>query len=186
MSTKKLTVLLVSIVILALTVASIFIMSIFLFIRDIQQSATRLENGSYVSIGRSGMRNIYIEDSTPPLFFEHQFTFVNIETQVAVHSFTPDVGSTYSIGVVTINNEIQQGRFGTRIAMVYLERGTYTIEFLPYEGTGEFVWGGALEAIFRFAIRLIILTIMLITLTVTFIIAAVKRKQLLTPVEVIT
>jgi len=186
MSTKRLTVLLVSIVILALTVIAILIMSIISFIRETQQPATRLENGGSVYIDTDGMRSIYIEDSAPPLFFIHQFAFVNIETQAVVYSFVPEVGSRYSVGVVTVNNEIRRGRFGTRIAMVYLERGTYTIEFLPYEGTGEFVWGGVREAGFSFAIRAFIMIMVLMMLAVVFVIVIVKRKQLLTPVEVIT
>ena len=177
MSTKKFALMIVPIVILALVVLTIMIASLFSFIRDMRQPAVRLENGGTVYIDTSGMRNIYIEDNAPTQRFIHQFTFTNTETQTIVLSFPPTYTSTYSVGAVTVNNEIRSRRFGTRIAMVYLDTGKYTIEFLPYEGTGEFVWGGVTDVIFRFVIQTIALMLVLCLLAVAFIAILIMRDK---------
>jgi len=177
MSTKKFVLMIVPIVILAVVVLTIMIASLFSFIRDMRQPAVRLEIGGTVYIDTSGMRSIYIEDNAPTPRFIHQFTFTNTETQTIVSSFPPTSTRTYSVGVVTVNNEIRSGRFGTRIATVYLDTGTYTIEFLPYEGTGEFVWGGVSDVIFRFVIQTFALMLVLGLLAIAFIAIVIIRDK---------
>jgi len=177
MGFRKVIFFLLPIIIAFMIVVIAFIVSIISFIRDIQQPMYSLERGGIIAIETSEMRNIYVESTFPMPFFTHYFTFTNTETQETIHSMTPNIESRYSIGVVTINNEIRQGRFGMRVATVYLEPGVYVIDFLTYEDSSEFVWDGVQSIMFTSMIKLIILSLLLFALIAAFVLVIEKHKQ---------
>ena len=167
--------------IFAVLIVAITITTIVSFIRNpiFTEPPSQLINQGYVHIESSGTHQIFIEDRQPPTLNSHQFIFTNVEDQSQIYSDVPRSASTYSIGAVSINNEYVRGRFGRRVATVDLEPGVYIVEFLPYEGTGDFVWGSnVLGAALQFTLIIVVAVIAFLFCLTVFIILLEKHLRL--------
>ena len=174
MGSKKAKLLCVFVILLALIATVLLITTVISLIGHVQQPTPRLRSGEIIYVETGGTHNIYAEDSLPLPFFTHDFTFINTETQAAVHSVASRANRSYSIGVVQVGDEIRRGRFGVRVATVYLEPGTFMVDFQPIDGTIEFILGGIFDGIFAYAIRVFLHAFVLAAFITVFLVARAR------------
>jgi len=95
-----------------------------------------LENGAIVHITESRTFEIFLEDSRLPRLESHEFVFVNTQSGERVVSRIPINPVSYGISGLF-------GDFhGRLVALVDLYPGSYVVEFEPWDGPGNFIWGG--------------------------------------------
>ena len=116
--------------------------------QEARQPRVRIENGSVIHIEESRTLHIYLEDTAPPTLDSHEFVFTNIDNQSRIYSYTPNFTRAYAQNGVIVNDIPVSGTFGSLVAIVELEAGSYIIEYSVLEDSGVFVWGSYLNMSF--------------------------------------
>jgi len=159
---------LLGLIIPASAVALVFVIISFVNNPIFTEPRDILENGSIVHIEESRTHQIFLEDRITPVLLSHDFAFVNTQTGERITSRPPMSSTTYTFGGVS----------GRLVALVDLDTGSYVIEFAPWGGSGDFVWGfGIGGAITAFVLQVVGLSLALMFSLTGFVILLVLRKS---------